>query len=93
MSKYTPGPWKLNRKNGLSVLADVPDWPTGTIEKLVAETVRRSDARLVAAAPEMYEAIRDFLTYYDEYLRDTKIPDECVYLRAAIARAEGRNEI
>ena len=69
-TQHTPGPWHSQRPHG----SDIPVW--GVDEKsrgcvaLVNMSAERAteaaaNARLIAAAPEMYEGIGDFLGAYD----------------------------
>ena len=71
MSKHTPGPWKAE-KNGEVVcaqngdkIADVKGWgrlqhkPDGLGELM-------SNARLIAAAPEMLEMLKELLNCWEE---------------------------
>lgn len=72
MSKHTPGPWKyLGRittcDNGTM------EWPTVecAFRRYIKPEGRTDDeceanARLIAAAPEMYEALQMFLAYHDQ---------------------------
>ena len=46
-----------------------------------------ADAHLIAAAPEMYEALRDLIA-----VKPNSDAPEWVAARAAIAKAEGRTE-
>ena len=104
MSKWTPGPWSLAEvKNDsgrithlvpidsekLSLLTVVDDGET-----YFGAVYLDSDARLIAAAPEMYEAIAAIATA----MNLGYIPNEILSegspilegLRAAIAKAEGK---
>ncbi len=62
MSKFTPGPWRAGRKH--------PDWPHCKVQYVIAECTndevctlyynddeQDANARLIAAAPEMYELL------------------------------------
>jgi hypothetical protein len=84
MSKHTPGPWLANRRY------------VETEEKTVCEVFggNREDAHLIAAAPELLEALK-LVVSYDEgnhidglemMLAYSKALDAA---RAAIAKAEG----
>lgn len=75
MSKYTPGPWKRKIKSVLIPIAPY-EW---------AEAYGGSiaNARLIAAAPDLLEALKGVLRVAD---RKT---DEFDAARAAIAKAEG----
>lgn len=71
--KHTPGPWVVQKSpshNGYSVKSEALDWDNQTREVasvfmsygLKAEERRgivHANARLIAAAPEMMEALRD----------------------------------
>ena len=76
--------------------------------ELLAVSVSKSDAQLIAAAPEMLEALKSMLEVHDEPCRldhhglcqthhlrrnDAGEPEcEVELIRAAIAAAEGRSE-
>ena len=100
---HTPGPWTIedgirgttaiigsDTDGGTAVLARLPHWP---IEK----EMQASNARLIAAAPELAEALRLALdtiaSLHGHYCPDCKggCPDlETIAIgRAAIAKAEG----
>lgn len=72
MSKHTPGPWVADNGEGYGE-ADI--WriqpPIGSNVKIVAEMIcdsaeAEANARLIAAAPELLEALRLFLAYNDQ---------------------------
>ena len=88
MSKHTPGPWSSNHltsaplkewslkvKKGRRVIAEVPyqDYTTWT------------NARLIAAAPDLLEALRAAVADWDEEVSRGRWLDAA---RAAIAKAE-----
>jgi len=93
-AQHTPGPWRLERTTGghPAVIGSAPLHPRGgLVAELVA--VGQSDARLIAAAPDLLAALRevaeatsgtsaDALGQLVDLMRDTA--------RAAIAKAEGR---
>lgn len=54
-TKFTPGPWDAS---GLTVYDTCMD--------SVASTHNAADARLIAAAPELYEALEAMLDEHDE---------------------------
>lgn len=97
MSKHTPGPWincqavgqRLSSRRIISdsnkistVVADVPDYGKTSASE------RHANARLIAAAPDLLEA----LTRAEDYLRNccgsAKIANFC---KAAIAKATGES--
>ena len=59
MSKYAPGPWKLTHTKiqGFRV-SDSTGWGVAIVLKDVND---KANARLIAAAPEMLEALREFM--------------------------------
>ena len=79
MSEHTPGPWKVV---GLSVISDsgiICNPPSGPIDELEA------NARLIAAAPDMLEALEMSVRYLEGWpAQDWAI--------AAIAKAKGERE-
>ena len=101
--KWTPGPWEVHHDptdqwhTRRVYAAD---------DRLVANIVPRhnpeADARLIACAPELFKALQNFITHTghtmrcDEFRRfpGRKIActPECEQARAALARAEGRDE-
>jgi hypothetical protein len=102
MSKHTPGPWRAERQNPSPTtgewmiagskpgyLAEVRDCGSGDV---------LANARLIAAAPDLLEALYDLGSYADlceSFLRETH-PGKAYMLRkqvtkaiAAIAKATG----
>ena len=83
MTKHTPGPWK--NQHDLTRGRD----PIGILSadgmEVVAEASSEANAQLIAAAPDLLEALKAVqrLDYFREHngLADT--------VRAAIAKAEG----
>jgi hypothetical protein len=92
MSKYTPGPWRLNdntkywktnifsitvRKHGVSssTVANIPARATIPVSEAWA------NARLIAAAPDLLEAVKAALSDDQPYIEKCK---------AAIAKATGK---
>ena len=89
MNKHTPGPWRIGTPppNGEQTI--------GTQQGLMvavattgAGTPTEANARLIAAAPDLLEALNALADYVDDRAGD----NECRPLenaRAAIAKAEG----
>jgi hypothetical protein len=92
MSKYTPGPWRLNdntkywktnifsitvRKHGVSssTVANIPARATIPVSEAWA------NARLIAAAPDLLEAVKAALSDDQPYIEKCKAP---------IAKATGK---
>ena len=101
MSKHTPGPWQIGKNFG-SVVCDTPvPGISGSDDTeyygghLIAESVTEANARLIAAAPELLEALRMFVVWYGRRDKhDTLLPPkmqeaELAQAMRAIAKAEG----
>lgn len=92
MNKHTPGPWtvvnwgtKSKIIHGLLCIATTGNQQTSS------ET--DADARLIAAAPELLEALHRVvgeLVYMDEKLPYSNANAALDIVRAAIAKAEGK---
>ena len=86
-AKHTPGPWKAHHDHGwLVVESDTGDLYV-KVEKGSAARKHMADALLIAAAPDLLEALQAFVnhgTCFDE--------DDMRKARAAIARAIGKGE-
>lgn len=68
MSKFTPGPW---HKQQLTKSWGIYDQQGTSVARVadaygVASERRQADARLIAAAPEMYEALRQIVMLDDD---------------------------
>jgi len=106
MSKHTPGPWYQNKANPLVICA--PDgfadpWyvAEATTNCGHSEDQTEANARLIAAAPDLLEALvaldddwtSDFPDGPDTQLKFVKFADETLAIwrkaRAAIAKAKG----
>ena len=101
-TKHTPGPW---RADGFDVVRDGSYPEGGNKEFHLATTgyaladpdVRRANARLIAAAPELLEVlllidetIGDAIVHEYDKEHQTRIGAAMFRARAAIAKAEGR---
>jgi hypothetical protein len=93
MSKHTPGPWEvvdsfypsIKEVMGPSFNVKAVMWATDLTERDYQE--RLADLRLIAAAPELLEALETWLEQYSaEEYEDCP---EVVQTRAAIAKATG----
>jgi hypothetical protein len=90
----TPGPWVID----LDWLPDEhPDWRSIIIESgdkhfrtRVSGDIGEANARLIAAAPELLEALRG-LAYPGAYEGQPSESERIAAARAAIAKAEGKN--
>ncbi|MHB1419526.1 MAG: hypothetical protein ACYCX4_08020 [Bacillota bacterium] len=101
MSEFTPGPWKLDKfykaniAEGFSkVIAGVhngkvvADWPQGTN---TSPQEHHSNANLIAAAPDMYEALEELFNLLEEYQPNWYLNGH--YKRALAALQKARGEV
>ena len=106
-NKWTPGPWQVSGvRSAFPSKAAKPIWvgPDGRSIAAVmfsdltpAEFVAsNADARLIAAAPDLYEALVSMLTAADAYGREVSdaerkhFSDAWAKARAALAKARGK---
>lgn len=90
---HTPGPWEFRKfvngsfgifaKDSVEFICKVEQW---------SDAVDLADARLIAAAPEMYEALKDCLDRFVAAFPEAKEYDPIKRGYAAIAKAEGEGE-
>lgn len=87
MSKHTPGPWRTTRFTGNK------SWTiqrSDTHEALASVRTGEANARLIAAAPEMLEALKEargWIELAEDMCRDTSAA--LSKIDALIAKAEG----
>ena len=81
-AKHTPGPWKLITGGPMLVTAD---------ESAVIATrlggVSEANARLIAAAPELAEALARVAEFLDANYAVSEMPDILPMVDAALAKA------
>ena len=80
--KHTPGPWvvhtfTISGKEKLEVLD-----ATGT------NACVQANAHLIAAAPAMYEALKELVTYLQDHVEDGVLDNWAPVLKAAYALAQ-----
>ncbi len=87
MSKFTPGPWKFS---GVAIRGqnDEPDIARVYMPVGMSEQEFDSNARLIAAAPEMYEALDALLLWIDGKQKHPNA-DAQIEARALLARIDG----
>lgn len=82
--KHTPGPWQIERyQDAISTIGPIGSF---SIENVSWLEVSEDDARLIAAAPDLLEALKRLLDENDEFLT---LQGRINLARAAIAKAEG----
>src|SRR5215813_7422945 len=91
-SKHTPGPWAVYRHDGsnrLDIMAADGDGEGGWIAHDISSpgTEREANARLIAAAPEMLEALREVTKQLAWYAGHK--PELTERARALLARVDG----
>ena len=92
MSKHTPGPWVAVARTNAHIEIEAPGQPSYSAKKVatVSLTNHEANARLIAAAPELLEALKELMVAAD------RVSAEPVTwlgkARAAIAKAEGTTE-
>ena len=100
MSDFTPGPWLLRTTQtsaGLCHIVSAADWRgafiygdgirKGVDDALPKAQELAANARLIAAAPDLLEALKVLLERYVLAIGNEGI--ECLKARAAIAKATG----
>lgn len=106
-SKFTPGPWYISidnrscpsvrNKGGYVCFAPSIHNYGDPLRYMDEAAERQANARLIAAAPDMYEALKWAIDYTKEQLdegysfKDKDAPHWGAAL-AAIAKAEGKND-
>ena len=99
---FTPGPWAVRPDIGTpagTLKIAHPEWPRGSSDPLIAavfgtEQEQGANARLISAAPEMFEALRALRECETQYVNGNvwvkagtaNLDAVC----AALAKAEGR---
>ena len=95
-AQFTPGPWhphlaKADHCLSSSVWGAEPGNQVAVIGGKSLQTMN-ANATLIAAAPAMYEALKEWCDYYAAYnpIRDKRIEPFIQLTRKALAQAEGR---
>lgn len=98
---HTPGPWKVAHRMGRPVVVNSTPTHGGPLDICEAYThplahetisdaleVSEANARLIAAAPDLLQALKELCA--DKYLADPINADRMKNARLAISKAEGR---
>jgi hypothetical protein len=95
MSKHTPGPWRSDLDKGEWYVVDAEHTIVAELPGAYGEA-QRANAHLIAAAPELYEALRRISLAEADGLdcaRDSMVLERAINIaRATIAKAKGENE-
>lgn len=90
-TKHTPGPWGIIEGKTLLHVETRHDNPTGAgVAICSVPKSAEANARLIAAAPEMLNALKHALNGIECYRDHPMMATEMLF-RAAIANAEGRS--
>jgi hypothetical protein len=95
--KFTPEPWLIDRDRDQNDMLYVYKPAEETLIRGLLVDINigtEADARLIAEAPAMYEALRAILAAEDRFISDTEIPladdvSEVEKARALLARIDG----
>ena len=88
--KHTPGPWEIRGEPGSELLIVQPetDWPIAILEAPTSDPdAHAANARLIAAAPDMLEALKALRDKVEDCDISPALFAAC---DAAIAKAEAR---
>ena len=95
MTQYTPGPWKVKagsnavlagRKQICSHVNAASVLPVNIVED---HKIAEANAHLIAAAPEILEALKDIVEFWDSIVPTDAVNQMHINARAAIAKATG----
>lgn len=94
MSKHTPGPWTVEHHGGSYHIFGADDARVGTYGSVHPHQKEAPDnARLIAATPELLEAlseVKEWIGNWDpNFTHDDEWPATAQKIRAAIAKATG----
>jgi len=89
-AKHTPGPWGVTPGDGRYIVGAAGDEVIASVEGQ-NQAVDEANALLIAAAPELLDALRKSARALKGAHRNTYIQDAINAVEAAIAKAEGRS--
>jgi hypothetical protein len=95
--KHTPGPWRVNRDREIVAADDsIVAWGYHEDMGALLQRIKLSNARLIAAAPDLLEALSALLRRLDVMIEDvSENPEEASaemeFARTAIAKATGKD--
>lgn len=92
--KHTPGPWRVERHDGKTEIWSQNHFVARVDDALFMSAKKHGledgNARLIAAAPEMLEALASALNFINGYGEQTKAG--IIYeIKSAIAKARGES--
>lgn len=87
--QHTPGPWHVGMKPGPIVYGQ-DGGQVADCRSVSEETWTQShNARLIAAAPDLFAHLAQFVDYYTGQERSTNLREQLTAARALLARIEG----
>ena len=95
MTEYTKGPWWRPKTNGETIIVGGDYADEGEPDLIItvqssSNELNQLNARLIAAAPELYEACREFVRKCE--CGEARSRRSYAQMKAAIANAEGVEE-
>ena len=88
--RFTKGPWRYNLATNGEIVAPQQRGPDVTVVE--ADAANPNDAHLIAAAPELYEALKELASIveiHSECTDNNFAWAEMIEARAIIAKAQG----
>ena len=92
-TKFTPGPWEISHQNGdpeeafKGIIGPAQTNRIGkTYRTYVAQYVEPKNSHLIAAAPELYESLKDVLGLITPEFEQSPMVS---FAKAALAKARG----
>lgn len=85
--KWTPGPWKYVGDDSFGAVIASTGFKVCDNESYYPVAVEPDDMRLIAAAPELVEALRELLSASERHIFATECQAERDAARAALAKA------
>jgi len=91
VKEFTPGPWKVQRYDNGNSYAISPVGSAKVIAKLQSKTFdNKANAHLIAAAPEMYEALKEIYQLLEKHEPHWYLRKHYNLVAKALAKAEGK---
>lgn len=96
-TRFTPGPWMVTRSDRRKTLCVISEdtWICGELQSdnplAIPIVESEANARLIAAAPDLYEALNELL-FEDSDKPEVERLKTLVKARAALAKARGEAE-
>lgn len=87
MSKYTQGPWTMDTSRQGDPVVRVPGGRE--LQNLVDDSTYEANARLMAAAPDLLDALKQLCERVEHYAPEMARNQDLHEAREAIAKAEG----